>query len=315
MKVFITSSIPEIGVQLLQKKYIVKVYTKPNPIHWKDLIKEVKHCDALISLLTDKIDKEVIDAMPKCKVIANYAVGYNNIDVNYANSKEIIVTNTPDVLTDSTADLAIALTLACARRFVEGEEMMRENRFKGWHPKLLLGMELKNKFFGIIGAGRIGTAAAIRAASFGCKILYYSNKRNEGLERKTGAKKVTLNTLLKKSDIVSIHLPLNPKTNQLLDKKKLELLKPSSIIINTARGEIIDEAHLIKMLKANRIFSAGFDVYQNEPRVNPALLKLKNVVLLPHLGSATNDARNAMSLLAAKNVDAVLRGKNPITPV
>jgi glyoxylate reductase len=315
MKVFITSSIPEIGVQLLQKKYDVKVYTKPNPIPHKDLIKEVKNCDALISLLTDKIDKEVIDAMPKCKVIANYAVGYNNIDVNYANSKEIIVTNTPDVLTDSTADLAIALTLACARRFVEGEEMMRENRFKGWHPKLLLGMELKNKFFGILGAGRIGTATAIRAASFGCKILYYSNKRNEGLERKTGAKKVTLNRLLKKSDIVSIHLPLNMKTNQLLSKDKLELLKPSSILINTARGEIVDEAHLIKMLKANRIFSAGFDVYQNEPRVNPALLKLKNVVLLPHLGSATNDARNSMSLLAAKNVDAVLRGKNPITQV
>jgi glyoxylate reductase len=315
MKIFITRSIPEIGIEFLRKKYDVKVYTKPNPIPHKDLIKEVKNCDAFISLLTDKIDKTVIDATPNCKVIANYAVGYNNIDVNYAKSKGIIVTNTPEVLTDSTADLAIALTLGCARRFVEGEEMMRENKFKGWHPKLLLGMELKNKFFGILGAGRIGSATALRAASFGCKILYYSNKRNEGLERKTGAKKVRLNTLLKISDIVSIHLPLNIKTNQLLSKDKLELLKPSSILINTARGEIVDEAHLIKMLKANRIFSAGFDVYQNEPRVNPALLKLKNVVLLPHLGSATNDARSSMSLLAAKNVDAVLRGKNPITPV
>ncbi|HSL88620.1 MAG TPA: NAD(P)-dependent oxidoreductase, partial [Ignavibacteriaceae bacterium] len=191
MKIFITRNIPEIGIEFLRKKYDVKVYKKSNTIPRKDLIKEVKHCDGIISLLTDKIDKEVIDAMPKCKVIANYAVGYNNIDLNYANSKGIIVTNTPNVLTDSTADLAIALTLACARRFVEGEEMMRENRFKGWHPKLLLGMELKNKFFGILGAGRIGTATAIRAASFGCKILYYSNKRNEGLERKTGAKKVT----------------------------------------------------------------------------------------------------------------------------
>jgi len=178
-----------------------------------------------------------------------------------------------------------------------------------------LGMELKNKFFGILGAGRIGTAAAIRAASFGCKILYYSNKRNEGLERKTGAKKVTLNTLLKKSDIVSIHLPLNIKTNQLLSKDKLELLKPASILINTARGEIVDEKHLIKMLRSKKIFAAGFDVYANEPNVNPALFKLKNAVLLPHIGSATNDSRNAMSLLTAKNIDAVLSGKSPITPV
>jgi glyoxylate reductase len=315
MNIFITRCIPETGINFLQKKYNVKVYAKSNPIPREQLIKEVKHCDGIISLLTDKIDRVVIDSMEQCKVIANYAVGYNNIDVNYAKSIGIIVTNTPDVLTDSTADLAIALTLACARRFVEGEEMMRKNKFRGWHPTLLLGVEMKNKVFGILGAGRIGTATAIRAASFGCKILYYSNSRNQYLERKSGAKKVTLNTLLKKSDIVSIHLPLNPKTNQLLDKKKLELIKPSSIIINTARGEIINEAHLIKMLKANRIFSAGFDVYQNEPRINPALLKLKNVVLLPHLGSATNDARNAMSLLVAKNVDAVLSGKSPITPV
>ncbi|MBS4034094.1 MAG: D-glycerate dehydrogenase [Ignavibacterium sp.] len=315
MKIFITSCIPEIGISLLQKKYNVKVYNKPGPISRKQLIKEVKHCDGIISLLTDKIDKEVIDSMPNCKVIANYAVGFNNIDVNYAKSKGIIVTNTPDVLTDSTADLAIALALACARRFVEGEQMMRKNKFKGWHPKLLLGMELNNKFFGILGAGRIGSATAIRAASFGCKILYYSNKRNEGLERKTGAKKVMLNTLLKISDIVSIHLPLNIKTNQLLSKDKLELLKPSSILINTARGEIVDEKHLIKMLRSRKIFAAGFDVFDNEPNVNPALLNLKNAVLLPHVGSATNDARNAMSLLTAKNIDAVLSGKTPITPV
>lgn len=315
MNVFITRSIPEAGIKFLQKKYKVKVYRKSNPIPREQLIKEVKHCDGIISLLTDKIDREVIDSMEQCKVIANYAVGYNNIDVEYARSKKILVTNTPDVLTDSTADLAMTLTLACARKVVEGEEMMRKNKFKGWHPTLLLGVELKNKVFGILGAGRIGSATALRAAAFGCKILYYSNKKNNLLEAKTNAKKVHLNTLLKKSDIISIHLPLNPKTNQLLDKNKLELLKPSSIIINTARGEIIDEKHLIKMLKANRIFSAGFDVYQNEPRVNPALLKLKNVVLLPHLGSATNDARNEMSILAAKNVDAVLSGKSPITPV
>lgn len=315
MNIFITRSIPEVGIELLRKKYDVKVYTILNPIPQKVLIKEIKHCDALISLLTDKIDKAVIDSMPKCKVIANYAVGYNNIDVNYAKSKGIVVTNTPDVLTDSTADLALALTLACARRFIEGEEMMRRNKFKGWHPKLLLGVELKNKVFGILGAGRIGEATAFRAHSFGCKIIYYSNNKNLSLEKRTNAKKVQLDTLLKQSDFISIHLPLNSKTNQLLNKDRLELLKPSAILINTARGEIVDEKYLIKMLKNKRIFAAGFDVYENEPNVNNELLMLKNVVLLPHLGSATVDAREAMSLLAAKNVDAVLSGRSPITPV
>ncbi len=315
MLVFITRKIPDTGIILLQKKFEVEVYQKPIPIRKKELIRNVKNCHGLISLLTDRIDKEVIDSMPHCKVIANYAVGYNNIDVQYAKSKGIIVTNTPDVLTDSTADLAIALTLACARRFVEGEEMIRTKKFKGWHPTMLLGMELKNKYFGILGAGRIGSAAAIRAASFGCRILYYSNKKNELLERKTAAKKVSLDTLLRNSDIVSIHLPLNSKTYQLINKDKLELLKPTAILINTARGEIVNEQYLIRMLESNRIFSAGFDVYEDEPRINDKLLKLKNVVLLPHLGSATNDARNAMSTLAAKNIDAVLSGKNPITPV
>lgn len=315
MVVLVTSKVPEIGIQLLQKKYDVKIYSKRNPILRKALIKDLKKCAGLISLLTDKIDKEIIDSMQNCKVIANYAVGYNNIDVVYAKSKGIVVTNTPDVLTDSTADLAMALTLTCARRFVEGEEMIRQKKFAGWHPMLLRGMELKNKNFGILGAGRIGTATAIRAATFGCSILYYSNYRNDILEQKTGAKKVSLKTLLKKSDIISIHLPLNSKTNNLLSKEKLELLKSSSILINTARGEIVDEKYLVKMLESGRIFAAGFDVYENEPNVNPKLLKLKNVVLLPHLGSATIESRNAMSLLAAKNIDAVLSGRKPITPV
>ncbi len=315
MNVFITRIIPESGIDLLKKKYNVKVYTKPNPIPYKNLIKEVKNCDALISLLTDKIDKTVIDTMSKCKVIANYAVGYNNIDVNYAKSKGIIVTNTPDVLTDSTADLAIALALACARRFVEGEEMMRKKEFRGWHPTLLLGIELNNKVFGILGAGRIGEAAAVRAYAFGCRILYYSTNKNLSLEKRTNAKKVQLDTLLRQSDFLSIHLPLNTKTSRLLNKDKLELLKSSAILINTARGEIVDEKQLIKMLRSKKIFAAGFDVYENEPNVNPELLKLKNVVLLPHIGSATAEARNAMSLLAAKNVDAVLSGKSPINPV
>lgn len=316
MKVFITQEIPEIASTLLKaKNFDVSVYSKNKPISKKELLNNVKDADAVISLLTDKFDSDILDHMLNCKVIANYAVGFNNIDINYARQKGITVTNTPDVLTDATADLAIALTLACARRLVDGIDMVRQKKFNGWLPKLLLGVELKDKVFGILGAGRIGTATAIRAKSFGTKIIYYSNSKNEILENKTDAKKVSLEYLLKKSDIISIHLPLNPKTLHLLDNEKLKLLKKMAIIINTARGDIVDEKALINILKKKKIFAAGFDVYENEPNLNPELYKLKNVVLLPHLGSATIDARNNMAILAAKNIIAILSGKKPITPV
>ncbi len=316
MKIFITREIPDAAINLLKKKnYEVNVYKKDSQISESTLIKNIKDADAVISLLTDKINKEVIDAMDKCKVIANYAVGYNNIDVEYAKAKGIVVTNTPDVLTDSTADLAMALALTCARSILTGDNIIRNNKFTGWKPKLLLGVELKNKYFGIVGAGRIGTATAIRASAFGAKIIYYSNSKNEYLQEKTGAKKVSLNSLLKKSDFVSLHLPLTEKTFHLLNKEKLNLLKPSAILINTARGEIVNEKILAEMLKQKKILAAGLDVYENEPTINPTLLKLKNVVLLPHIGSATEDTRNNMALLAAKNVVAVLSGRKAITAV
>jgi glyoxylate reductase len=235
--------------------------------------------------------------------------------VNYAKSKGIIVTNTPNVLTESTAEITLALALACTRRLPEGQEIMINNKFKGWSPKLLLGIELSGKYFGIIGAGRIGTAAAIRAKAFGTKILYCSNHKNEYLESKTGAKKVSLFRLLSLSDVISLHLPLTPKSYHLLNKENLILLKPTAVLINTARGEIIDEKELIKILKSNKIFAAGFDVYENEPNINPDLLKLKNVVLLPHVGSGTFEARNKMAELAAQNVIAVLSGRKALTPV
>jgi glyoxylate reductase len=266
-------------------------------------------------MLSDKIDKEAVDSMKNCKVIANYSVGFNNIYVDYAKSKGIVVTNTPDVLTDSTADLTIALVLACARKISESEKLVRDKKFVGWKPKLFLGMELRNKYFGILGAGRIGTEVAKRAHSFGCKISYYSNSKNTFLESELKAKKMSLNSILNKSDIISLHLPLNKNSYNLLNEERLKLLKSSAILINTARGEILDEPYLIKMLKQNKIASAGFDVYQNEPNLNKKFYKLKNVVLLPHIGSATVEARNNMSLLAAKNVIAVLSGKRAITPV
>ncbi len=315
MKVFITREIPETAQELLKRKKIkVKTYNGKKPIPYQLLKNEIREVDGIISLLTDKFDREMIDSLNRCKIIANYAVGYNNIDVAYANNKGITVTNTPDVLTDSTSDLAMALVLACSRRLVEGEAVMRTGKFTGWQPKLLLGIELKGKILGIIGAGRIGTGVARRALGFGVKILYYDWRNNPELDS-LGAKKVSLNSLLSKSDIISVHLPLTENTFHLLSKDRLELMKRTAVFINTARGEIVDEEALIEMLKGKKIFSAGFDVYENEPDINPELLTLKNVILLPHLGSATEDARNEMAGLAARNVISVLEGKGAITPV
>lgn len=316
MKVFITREIPEAGILLLKKKgFEVSVYKKDHPIPRKEFFNKIKDCDALISLLTEKIDKEAIDKMQKCKIIANYAVGFNNIDVDYVKLKGISVTNTPDVLKDSTADLAMTLVLACARKFFDAEKFMRSKKFKGWKPKLFLGIELRNKYFGILGAGRIGCAVAMRAHAFGCRIIYYSDVKNAEIEEKYGARKESLNSLLKKSDIITVHLPLNKNTYNLLNESNLHLLKKSAIIINTARGEIIDERILISLLKENKIFAAGLDVYENEPNINKEFYNLNNVILLPHIGSATIEARDKMSLLAAKNVIAVLGGKQAITPV
>lgn len=316
MKVYITRELPEIAFELLRKnKILFECYRKDQPIPRSTLLQKVKNCDALISLLTEKIDKELIDQMTKCKVIANYAVGYNNIDIEYAKQKKIIVTNTPDVLTESTADLTMALVLACARRIVEGENLLRKNKFKGWKPKLLLGTELRSKTFGILGAGRIGTAVAMRAKSFGTNIIYFDNKKNLSLEKVTGAKKVSINKLFETSDIISVHLPLNDKTKHILNSDRLNQLKKNVILINTARGEIIDEAALIQKLEKKKLMSIGLDVFENEPNVNPELLKFPNVLVLPHLGSATIDARNGMAELAVKNVVNVLKGKPPLSPV
>jgi len=316
MKIFITRKISSKAIALLKKeKFKVKVYSKDKPIPRKELIKEVKDADAIISLLTEKFDKELIDKIPNCKIIANVAVGFNNIDINYAKEKNIIVTNTPDVLTDSTADLAAALILACARRLGEGERMVRNKKFKGWKPDLLLGIELKDKILGILGAGRIGTETALRMKAFKTNIIYTSRSRNLTLENEASAERVELDELLRISDIISIHVPLNEETHHLLNKEKLKLLKETAVIVNTSRGEIIDEKELIKLLKKRKIYYAGLDVYENEPKINSELLKLENVVLLPHIGSATEEARSSMAVLAAKNVIEVLNGRQALTPV
>jgi glyoxylate reductase len=316
MKIFITRKIQPIAKELLTKEgFEVSVFNKNRPITKDELIKKAKNADAIISLLTEKFDKDVIDQLPNCKIIANFAVGYNNIDVTYANKKGIIITNTPDVLTEATAETAVSLILACAKRIPEVDRFVREDKFNGWEPELFIGVELKNKTVGIIGAGRIGFETAKRIKAFGTKIIYYNRSRKTNFEKELGAKKVSLNRLLKTSDIISLHIPLNSKTHYLLNKDNLQLLKPTVILVNTARGEIVDEKHLIKMLQKKKIFSAGFDVYENEPKLDKQLYKLNNVVLFPHIGSATTESRNAIAKLAAQNIIQVLKGKKPITPV
>lgn len=316
MKVFVTSIIPEIGIEILKKNGIEVVQNKNYlPIEKEKLIKKAKECDALLCLLSNKIDKEIIDSLPNLKVIANYAVGFNNIDVEYATQKKIWVTNTPDVLTDATADLAFALLLACARRIVEADKFTREGKFKIWQSDLMLGKDLRGKTIGIIGAGRIGQAFARRTKGFEMKILYYDKKRIPEFEKETGAKFSTLNQLLKKSDFISIHTPLTKETYHLIDKAQFELMKDGAILINTARGEVINEKELVSAMKSGKLFAAGLDVYEFEPKITKELLKMKNVVLLPHIGSATTETRNKMAELAANNIVRVLNGKKPLTPV
>jgi glyoxylate reductase len=315
-KIFITRSLPSIAVELLNKNnFEVVIFSKNRTITKRELIKEAKDADAIISLLTDTIDKEVIDNLNNCKVIANYAVGYNNIDTAYAHQKNIVVTNTPDILTDATADLTFTLILACARRLFEGDTLVRSNNFKGWSPNLLLGIDLNHKTLGIIGAGRIGSAVIKRASAFGMKSIYYSRSKNNDIENDYSAKKVGLDYLLKHSDVISVHLPLTSETKNIINKEKLSMLKSTAILINTARGELIDENHLIHLLKKKKIFAAGLDVYTNEPDINKNFFKLNNVVLAPHVGSATMETRSKMAELAVKNVINVLTGKKPITPV
>jgi len=312
MKVFVTREIPKIGLELLEKAgFEINLRGNELPPTRDELLEGVKDADALLCLLTDKISRDVLEAGKNLKIVSNYAVGYDNIDVDAATELGIIVTNTPGVLTDATAELAWALLFAVARRIVEADKFTRAGKFKGWHPTLLLGFELKGKTLGIIGAGRIGTAMALKSKGFKMKVLYFSRHRNERLERELGAKMVSLDELLKESDFVSLHVPLTSETFHLIGERELNLMKPTAILINTSRGAVVDEQALIKALQNRRIAGAGLDVFENEPEVPDELKKLENVVITPHIGSATHNARESMALMAAQAIVDVLNGRIP----
>lgn len=312
-KIFVTRKIPEEGLKMLYEYFDVQVSEYDGVIPKEMLLKKVKGIDGLLCLLTDTIDGEVMEsAGSQLKIIANYAVGYNNIDIDEATKRGIMVTNTPGVLTETTADLAWALMMAIARRIVEGDRFVRTGQFRGWEPMLLLGTDLYGATLGIIGFGRIGQAMARRALGFDMKVLYYSrSKADDQIERQLRATYADLETLLRNSDFVSLHVPLTKQTRHLIGEDQLKLMKKESYLINTSRGPVVDEKALVRALKEKWIRGAGLDVFENEPEIEPELLKLDNVVLAPHLGSASFTTRTKMAKMAAENIIKALRGEIP----
>ena len=310
--VFVTRKIPEIGLGILRENCeIVEVNYEDRVLIKEELIRKVVGRDGILCLLTDKIDEDVIKAANGAVGFSNYAVGCDNIDVASATKYGMRITNTPGVLTDATADLTWALLFSVSRQIVEADRFVRNGRFKSWLPIGFLGADITGKTLGIIGAGRIGTAMALRSKSFRMNVLYYDIKENETLEKELNAQYVDLETLLKESDFISIHTPLTEETFHFISSKELAMMKRTAILINTSRGAVIDEAELLKTLREKKIAGAGLDVYENEPQVTEGLMELKNVVLLPHIGSATIETRNKMAIMATENLVTMLRGQIP----
>jgi glyoxylate reductase len=316
-KIVVTGKIPEVALEKLKKSHEVISWGEETPISRDEMLKRVSGANIIVSLLTEKIDEEVLtSAGNDLKAVCNVAVGYNNIDVAACKNKNVLVTNTPGVLTDATADIAMALILMTTRRLSEGERVIRNQEPWAWGMFYMLGSSIQNQTLGIVGMGQIGIATALRAKSFGMKIIYTRrNRLDEKIEKELSAQYVSLDELLQQSDIVSLHCPYSTETHHLISDAQLSKMKKTSYLINTARGPIVNEEALANALINKTIAGAGLDVYENEPKVNEKLLKLDNVVLLPHLGSATVETRTAMATTAANNAIEILSGNKPINPV
>jgi lactate dehydrogenase-like 2-hydroxyacid dehydrogenase len=304
--VFVTRGIPEKAMRLVLETCEVDIWPEETPPPRHDLLQRVRDKDGLLALLTDTVDAAVIDGAPRLRVISNCAVGVDNIDLAAATSRRIPVGNTPDVLTDATADLAFALLLAAARRLVEGVEYVKAGRWKTWNLQLLLGADLADRTLGIVGFGRIGRAVARRAQGFGLRLIYH----DPAVAHDPAGSSVSLEALLSKSDFVSLHVPLTAETHHMINDQNLGRMKPTAILINTSRGPVVDHDALYRALKAGRIFAAGLDVTEPEPLgPDSPLLRLDNCIVLPHLGSASQWTREQMALLAAENLIAGLEGR------
>ncbi len=309
-KVYITRNIPEKGIETLKSLYDVKVWPDELAIA-KDILKEeLRDCQGVITMLSDKIDSQVIDSAPNLKVISNYAVGYDNIDIKYASSKGIKIGNTPGVLTETTADLAFTLLMAVSRRITEAAEYGKQGNWKTWGPQLMLGYDIWGSTIGIIGFGRIGQAMARRALGFGMKVLYYSRTRKQQAEKEMNVTYCSLEQIYQQSDFISLHTDLNPSTKGLIGKEAFQAMKPSCILINTARGQVVNTADLIDALKTKKIAGAGLDVTDPEPiNMDSELLRMENCIVLPHIASASYSTRTRMSVMAAENIIAGICGK------
>jgi len=313
LKVYVTREIPERGLKIIKKRFDVEVWPEYGPPLKEVVIDKVRDVDALVSLLSDSIDVEVFGAAPKLKIVAQMAVGFDNIDVKEATKRGVYVTNTPEVLTETTADFAWALLMSIARRVVEADRYVRGRRWKvGWHPSMLLGRDVHGATIGIVGAGRIGSAVARRAKGFNMKILYCGRKSRPELEKILGAKHVDLDMLLKQSDFVSIHVSLTKQTYHMIDKEKLRLMKKTAYLVNNSRGAVIDEKALCQALKEGWIAGAALDVFEQEPTpVTNPLLKLDNVVLAPHISSSSHGTRSKMAKMVAENLIAFFERRIP----
>lgn len=310
--VLVTRRLPEPVLQKLKAKCQADINYEDTPLSKEEIIHRVADKDGMVTLLTDKIDRDIIDAGTKLKVISNVAVGYDNIDYHYARQKNIYVTNTPEVLTEATADLTWALILSVVRNIVPADRFTRQVKFKEWQLFLFLGSDLKGKRLGIIGLGRIGRAVAQRASGFEMEVVYYDIQRaDRELEKRLKVTYLPLDQLLKTSDIITLHPPLTSQTHHLIDQKEFQLMKPGAYLINASRGPVVNEKALVEALKRKSIAGAGLDVYENEPRIEPELLEMENVVLLPHIGSASLETRTKMAMIAIENVLQVVYGEKP----
>lgn len=313
----VTNRLPEPALAALREAGKLRLDERSEAIPRADLLELVRGADAILTLLHDRVDEELLEAAgAQLRCIANVAVGYDNVDVAAAARRGVVVTNTPGVLDDATADLTMALLLAVTRRVAEGDRLIRAGRPWTWGMSFMLGSDLRGKLLGIVGLGGIGLRVAERARAFGMRIAYHQrNQAPAEVEAELEAERMPLERLLESADVLSLHCPLTPETHHLIGAPELAAMKKSAVLINAARGPVVDERALAQALAAGEIAAAGLDVYEGEPRVEPALLELENVVLSPHLGSATVETRTAMAELAARNAISVLRGEGPLTPV
>jgi glyoxylate reductase len=314
-KVLITQMIPKEGIDLLKEHFEVILPVDEEKFDRESIERESKKVDAILTQLSDTIDETFIKSHTNIKIYSNYAVGYNNYDTNYGKKNGVIMTNTPDVLSDTTAELAISLLFATSRRLFEARSVIDNSEWKGFRPTFLLGQDISNKKIGVIGAGRIGQSFMQKLIGFNPEFYYFNRKRNLDIEEKFGAKYLSFDELIEQADIISIHVPLTEDTKYLFNEESFKKMKKNAILINTSRGPVIDEMAMIQALKNKEFWGAGLDVFENEPYISKELLELKNVVLTPHIGSATLETRRKMSILAAKNIIEVLYERKPITPI